>query len=137
MVKNLRLQIEAAKKETDVVIRKFDRRFEEEKRLRKAWNVEKRNLNEQKFRFNINQTYFYYTSIILIIIIIIILIICFHHILSIINYQLFSLEQKVSLLENEIIQLKNQLSKYENQFISSGINNLKINTYTPYLVKIL
>lgn len=46
----LKEEVHKAKAEFDKVLRNADRRFEEEKRLRKQWNVERRDLVDDKTR---------------------------------------------------------------------------------------
>ena len=49
---SLMTQLQEARDETELVVRKADRRFEEEKRLRKAWNTERRLLQDEMTRLD-------------------------------------------------------------------------------------
>ena len=46
-IDSLMAQLREARSETELVVRKADRRFEEEKRLRKAWNAERKALQDE------------------------------------------------------------------------------------------
>ena len=47
---SLEVQLQEARNEIELVVRKADRRFEEEKRLRKAWNAERKALQDETTR---------------------------------------------------------------------------------------
>ena len=47
---SLEVQLQEARDEIELVVRKADRRFEEEKRLRKAWNAERKALQDETTR---------------------------------------------------------------------------------------
>ena len=51
-VQLLMVQLQESRDEIELVVRKADRRFEEEKRLRKAWNVERKELQDEIMRLD-------------------------------------------------------------------------------------